>query len=448
MKNSIVLRIGERVRPDGTSYRDWDTLGFEGARESFAKLIRTLTPPLTMGLCGPWGSGKTEMIKALDQDLRDDGCLTLIFDAWKYRHERNLVLPLICALERRHSSKTDQIRASAKKVVTSAAVVVASSFLKRSAGVDIKDIEAVLRIYENGYKRYKKYDDSVSEVEEEYKAFIDALLQQAKAQRVVIFIDNLDRCLPDILVNLLEDISSFLSICGVSCIYLLAIDRQNVIKAINYRYPNLDGAHYLEKIVQINLNMPLPNKREQHKSSWGLYHLMKRYEWAKMHDTNSKEGDSRDQAFKQLISIDEVFQEGLLSNPRRVERFINKLMVLESAGVFQVEENPQDLPTVIFLLLLGEYVPDVYNALRNEEDVRYLGSLLTMSVQEGTTPSKMRKQRNEPNSGLVVKNESMFNAYCEDRRFFDLLRTFTTLANTNEWNKRLKQLKDHLRLVG
>ncbi|MDO8748499.1 MAG: P-loop NTPase fold protein [Candidatus Omnitrophota bacterium] len=448
MSNNDNYRIGEHIREDGKKYAEFDTLGFDSTREIFIKVIKPAGPPLTIGLYGSWGSGKTEMIKALEEDLKTSDCLTLIFDAWKYRYECNLILPLICALQREHLSKIEDAKDSAKKIVTSAALVMANQFLKNKIGVNIGEVKMALQTYEEEYKHYKKYDDNVALIEKEYKDFIGVLLNKTEKKKLTVFIDNLDRCLPDITVNLLEDISSFLSIQGVPCIYVLAMDKENVIKAINHRYPDFDGMHYLEKIVHIGLKMPLPRKRENHNSSYGTYHFLKRYEWGKKYEAVSKSGDSRDKLFERLVAIDNVFGGDLLGNPRRAERIVNKLMMLEIMGLFQAERSHDDVSMLIFLLLLCEYFPKIYESLKDNADFKYLLENLQMCKQKETTPFNQRKERErlEPNSR--IPNEIIFNAYCDDEKFFHFIRDFADLANINDLPKRLMEIKSNLGYIG
>lgn len=449
MSDNDNFRIGEHIRDKGKKYADFDTLGFDSAREIFIKVIRSTVPPLTIGLYGSWGSGKTEMIKALEEDLRNDDCLTLIFDAWKYRYEYNLILPLICALQREHLSKFEDVKDSAKKIVTSAVVVMANQFLKNKIGVDIGEIKMALQTYEKEYKHYKKYDDSVASIEKEYRDFIEVLLNKTGKEKLIVFIDNLDRCLPDITVNLLEDISSFLTIEGVPCIYVLVMDKENVLKAINHRYPDFDGTHYLEKIVHIALKMPLPRKRENHNSSYGTSHFLKRYEWGKKYEDVSKSGDSRDKLFEKLVTIDNVFGGDFLGKPRRAERIVNKLMMLESMELFQAERNPDDVSVLIFLLLLCEYFPKVYESLKDDKDFKYLQTTLQMSIQKEATPSRMRMQKNTNPPNLTGGSKVIYDSYCyEDEKFFNFLEQFANLTQLNDIANKLKQIKSYLNYIG
>ncbi len=70
---------------------------------------------------GSWGSGKTEMIRALDENLQNQKYATLIFDAWKYRKEEHIIFPVISALaEEYKKEKTDGIKASSKRIIKTA----------------------------------------------------------------------------------------------------------------------------------------------------------------------------------------------------------------------------------------------------------------------------------------------------------------------------------------
>ncbi|MBF0387994.1 MAG: hypothetical protein HQL20_09110 [Candidatus Omnitrophica bacterium] len=441
-------RICEHLLPKDKSYGDFDTLGFNTARGVFIGVIKAVTPPLTVGLYGSWGSGKSTMIRGIVEQLQKDNYLTLVFDAWKYRHEKNLILPLLCALQREHLSRFEDSKDSVQKVVTSVAFATLAGFLKHKTGIEIGDIRSTLEIYEDGYKHYKKYDDQVSKIEKEYKEFIANLLKKTGKEKLVVFVDNLDRCLPDIVVNLLEDISSFLSISDVPCVYVLAMDKDNVINAVKHRFQDFDGAHYLEKIVQVPLKMPLPQQNSKGSGSAGRYHFMKRYEWGKLYKNDSSAGDTRDAVYKELAGVDSIFEGDLLGNPRRIERIVNKLILLETACLFDAEKNPADVSVLVFLLLLAEYFPTVYASLKDETDFNFLRDHLQMTNQIQTSPFNQRKTRDAMQPQATIRNEIIFNAYCDDKKFFPFLKGFVKLAEVAELQNRLRQVKNYLNYIG
>jgi predicted KAP-like P-loop ATPase len=60
--------------------------GFEDYAESLAEAIRGVDPPqLTIGIYGPWGSGKSSLLRAIAHSLgRTDEVIVVPFDAWRY----------------------------------------------------------------------------------------------------------------------------------------------------------------------------------------------------------------------------------------------------------------------------------------------------------------------------------------------------------------------------
>jgi hypothetical protein len=87
--------------------------------------------------------------------------------------------------------------------------------------------------------------------------------EQAGGRCVCVFIDDLDRCMPDTALDLLEAIRIFLI--DTPCIFLVAADEQLISSALQLRFKDLDhargrhGAEYLEKIIQLRIPVPPPS---------------------------------------------------------------------------------------------------------------------------------------------------------------------------------------------
>src|SRR5512135_1477393 len=64
-----------------------DRLGFEDYRRTIVRVIQGADTPITIGVFGHWGSGKTSLMLMVEKDLQAAGAQTIWFDAWKYDKE-------------------------------------------------------------------------------------------------------------------------------------------------------------------------------------------------------------------------------------------------------------------------------------------------------------------------------------------------------------------------
>ena len=65
---------------------DLDTLDFAPYVRTLVDVCKTASTPLTIGIFGTWGTGKTSLMKMVRKELPDDFVVAW-FDAWKYDNE-------------------------------------------------------------------------------------------------------------------------------------------------------------------------------------------------------------------------------------------------------------------------------------------------------------------------------------------------------------------------
>src|SRR5690606_1825753 len=90
------------------------------------------------------------------------------------------------------------------------------------------------------------------------------LIESSKITRLVVLVDELDRCLPTAVIDILEAIRLFLFVEGT--VFVLAADEQMIEYAVRRHFPDLPVAqseytkHYLEKLVQVPIRVPSLNQ--------------------------------------------------------------------------------------------------------------------------------------------------------------------------------------------
>ncbi len=126
----------------------------------------------------------------------------------------------------------------------------------------------------------KAEDASISErtesIEEFQALFRDMLRRKAEGKRVCVFVDDLDRCMPDAALDLLEAIKLFLG--DAPCIFIVAVDEQLISQGLRLRFKGLageggdpagisvlKGREYFEKIIQLGIRVPQRTPEQTHR---------------------------------------------------------------------------------------------------------------------------------------------------------------------------------------
>jgi energy-coupling factor transporter ATP-binding protein EcfA2 len=240
-----------------------DLLGFADiAAPALEALARERLDPVTVGVVGWWGSGKSTILGLIERALREqEGAVVVDTRPWEYDPatdpKATLIAEVLAALHARaKASKTlsqdikDRFQMLAGRVRWSKAIaLVANSALS----VSLPKIEEVVGIFGSGEE---PSDPTLQGFRDEFAELLD---QFPEIKRVVVVVDDLDRCLPPSVIATLEAIKLFLSVPKMA--FVLAYDDRLVTHAIAERYQPSPRAtemasEYLEKIVQIPVPVP------------------------------------------------------------------------------------------------------------------------------------------------------------------------------------------------
>ena len=296
-----------------------DRFDHEAIAAVVADLALNVTPPVNIALFGAWGSGKSSFFGLLDQRLATSGQAveTATYDAWKYggralkKHfvgsvaeqlglggddfDRSLAhgqeearLDLWAWVKENQRSlwlgagmatalavawlilvslinwvvNWDAGFSNASKVaVTTVGTVLSVGFAALLFGPKILE-SAVVNVKEAA-------PDTDDEFAKSFQRLVDKTIDAKAGERLVVFIDELDRCSPKDVVATLIDLKTFLDIDG--CIFLVAADREVLERALREvpqanpvrdedPYYSTPGA-FLDKIFQHQI--PLPPLRPQ-----------------------------------------------------------------------------------------------------------------------------------------------------------------------------------------
>ena len=256
-----------------------DLLGFEYLVDSLVAVLgESHLLPLTVGVNGDWGSGKSSLIRMAANRLKkeDSGYLVIEFSPWVHEDYQDVKTSLIATIlheitrtapdsGRGHIDRLwGMLMTLARRSRMSAAPLIAAGASAVGAPPEVAQATAgavmsVVAASEDVPK--STYSPAVSDLlaPREFRSLFSELIA-TQEHTVVVLIDDLDRCLPDTVVDTLEAIRLFVSVPNTA--YVIAAHRQMVEAAIDRRYPASErdegsvGRGYLEKMLQVIINVP------------------------------------------------------------------------------------------------------------------------------------------------------------------------------------------------
>ena len=226
-----------------------DGLGFDDYADILLGMIGNFDArsPLTIGIHGRWGSGKTSLMRMLEAKFRGrEDVKTIWFNAWAYGDE-----PIGLALLQQiliEFQKEDGLKEKGKTLLGNVVKLGTDALLRKITTITLEEAK---ELFENsiGIKSTLRHD---------FETAIDECLEDGG--RLVVFIDDLDRCLPEKTIEILEVIKLFLDV--PKCIFVIGVEKEVIEKGIEVRYKSkeqelpISGQDYIEKIIQIPFVLP------------------------------------------------------------------------------------------------------------------------------------------------------------------------------------------------
>ena len=214
---------------------------FEEYAKQLSNLLESpkMITPFTIAIHGEWGSGKTTMLDIINRNINSSSDLKIIrFNAWEYERS-DIVIALLKHIEKeiREYNNTATVTTLSKQILS----LVLDVSLRNSIGMSKDD---VAEHFDSHYK-------TITTV----RATLENLIGDKK---LAIFIDDLDRCLADNILNVLEAIKMFFNIKNI--IIVMAIDITKIERAWELRYDakiaKIEGREHVEKMFPLKLGLP------------------------------------------------------------------------------------------------------------------------------------------------------------------------------------------------
>jgi hypothetical protein len=314
-------------------------------------------------LYGEWGSGKSSLMKYLEKELKGD-FNTFFFEAWEFEKDENLSMSLLEFITSKNIDITEELCTNILKY---------GGRILRGLGKSIKlniplftngpalELDPSAFVEEISQNEELTFYKALGDFKKEFIVLEDFITKGNNPKFNIVFIDDLDRCEPEQVLNLLSAIKLFFTY-GKKTIFFCGIDKKAVEQAVKTKYGEIVIANeYLEKIFDISFSMPEYDD---------LQKLVNHYFDNTVYDLSfeKKEINKR---------INDFFQNLKFTNPRRVKKVLNKYQIFRNIKSLPLPPKYSPFPNidektgseqsffetvlVLYLIILHEFYPEYFN---------------------------------------------------------------------------------------
>lgn len=376
-----------------------DFLGFKVHADLITDIIKDdLILPVTIGVFGDWGSGKSSVLKMVKEDLEklDDGTFVLYFNGWVFEGyddaKAALLESIIKAFDENQKfgakvkDKTIKLLKSVKWMrllglgFKNIALPTAAAYFSGGASLLLpflagqlskqaeKPEELINKLKENTSEDFLKSlikeqpDNDEMMLVRAFRDDFAQMISKSEIKKLVVIIDDLDRCTPDRIIENLEAIKLFLNVDKTA--FVIGADPRIVRHAIEFKYntdsiensPDAESRNkrivsdYLEKLIQIPYNLPKLTDDEVETyltllfckkdldldfkkvlEAYNTHRKENRYGVYGIGDLegilNTDELGKLKDSITLIASLSSIITDGLNGNPRQIKRFLNTFML-------------------------------------------------------------------------------------------------------------------------
>lgn len=360
-----------------------DLLGRAELASKIGETIAKCAPPQVFGIHGEWGSGKTSLLHQVQlflsgecpaQTKQGDECIEIArrlwteewkrrqgitvvwFEAWRYQYEQAPVVALLQEIRAQLSWQLKLGRALSKttQVAIESALLSLDSLTKM---VGIQGGSALAATVQKTGEKWEQSDLSYGlpsyMIRQHLERAIEQVLGKGKrtGARLVVLVDDLDRCNGEAAYKLLEGIKIYLNL--PSCVFVLGMNRHVVEDAVGNHINSLDKSRqslakaYLEKLCQNIYYLPVLQNPALYLSTLLL---------------NANMPDVAVAEIQQIVTDSEC----LPYNPRKVKGFANVLIRFLDRLGGRLGDGPvrqRNLQLVVLMANLYLYHDELYRMI-------------------------------------------------------------------------------------
>lgn len=403
-----------------------------------SNFINQSDTPLTVGLQGEWGTGKTSMLYMLLEHFKRENVATSWVNTWEYSMFRNpeettpailkgmlTNLKLSCESEGKWTIE-EKSKDSVKKVFRFLGNV-ANQVISNQTGVDIKDAAAK--------DEAAREQAEIAEIKSEIGEIIAKLIEDSanEYKKVVFLVDDLDRIPPEQAVEVLESLKNLFDV--PNCVFVLAIDYDVVVKGLESKFGKKTEENerefrsFFDKIIQVPFSMPT--------GTYDMGNLLSE----KLTSISITIPEDLTEAYTNVVRYTIGF------NPRSLKRYINSFSLLRSLRNSDFEDDaaefgdnePDAEDDLILFAMIGVQIsyPKIFRLITQMSDIYDWDKGFANKNNIDIEAVKLDIQKYGDNDKLDEDWEQIIYGACQNdvylkSKVFNILELFNFLRNKFE----------------
>ncbi len=413
-----------------------DLLNNEAIAKTIFSLIKdSKEQPISIGIHGDWGAGKSSILEMVENEVEistvtDKKYLCIRFNGWKHQGFEDSKIALMSSIISELESKEKlgakageilkklwkninwmSVAKTAGKTALGIATGTAPLTLLSSAMDVLKSTvtteEGITGAIDSigGYLKEAQITQDTSSNKEfsEFQENFNELLEDASVEKLIVLIDDLDRCLPDVAIDTLEAVRLFMF--TEKTAFVIAADEGMIRYAVKKHFPdavdenkfNMGDAFankYLEKLIQVPFRIPalgeveaciyimllmvgsvLSDGNENYRKlrDEGLTRIRKPWNVESLTVDDVKEilGEDYEKAANEVLiatQIGHLLAQNTDGNPRKIKRFVNMLLLRYEIAKNRGFGDELELAILAKMMLAEYYEPEFYKELPKHLD--------------------------------------------------------------------------------
>ena len=427
--------------------------------------------PTSIGIFGNWGYGKSSLMLLLEKEINEEiamhvaegntpRILQVRFNGWQYESyettKYSLIQVLLDSVEKYLSDNRDvfeKLDILLKRInLLKLGVLLLKKYVWDKIPNAIKsnlpqadDLKECIGVDDITKFQNEFQNEHTSLFVTKFRTLLASIVEEAKFDSIIVYIDDLDRCSGEKMIECIEAIKLFLNVKNTA--FVLGADERMVERAIKEHYPEIEQdkrqiyspfSDYLEKLIQIPYRLPRLSLNEQY--TYILFLLLKskypNFFNAVIKDYNdykNKEpfgnydaekmraalGENKIPDVEALIPIIPMMTRFLNGSPRQLKRFLNtfdlRMRMVQVANIREID------PTVLAKLMLLEYNFKYQRLFESLYGMQLLGDGIIDKIGEVEECARQKKKL----------NDKRWQEWEEDNLVLDWLSLSPSLSGVN-----------------